>query len=177
MGYRLYISEESEQAIQRVTGINKDKQTLSTAAVCCVSMMVERMLDLSFPPELCAYFAERIGALTDDTGFYLLSGAIAGRFSLKHRICDEENAMAWIRDGAKAIVRYRYQPDGQMRYYLVDQYCNGTIYVINPSIQQGKGMSRSNKRLIQINDEYMMIPSESYRVFFPENAQYFIYSV
>ena len=176
MGYRLYISEESEQAIDRVTGISGRKQTLSTAAVCCASMLVERMLDLSFPPELCACFAVRSGALSDETGFYLLAGAITGRFSLKHTICDEKNALEQICSGAKGIVRDRNEPDGQMRYYLIDQLSSKTVFVINPSLQQGKGMSRSNKRLIQMKDEYMLIPLESFRVFFPENAQYFVFT-
>ncbi len=176
MGYRLYISEESEQAIDRILNVSNEQRSVSSAAICCASMIVERMLDLSFPPELCAHFAARCGALSDDTGFVLLAGAIAGRFSLKQTICSEDAALEKIRNGAKGIVRYHFIQDDTMRYYLIDQISNGFVYIVNPSIQQGKGMPRSKKRLIQSTDEYMIIPFESYRVFFPENAQYFIFS-
>ena len=174
MGYRLYISEESEQAIKGIVNTNG---VISNAAVCCASMLVERMLDLSFPPELCAHFAVQCGALSDETGFVLLAGAIAGRFSLKNMICGEELALDEIRNGAKGIVRYPHAQDAQMRYYLIDHISGNTVFIINPSIQQGKGMARSKKRLIQTKDEYWAIPYESYRIFYPEDAQYFVFSI
>ena len=66
------------------TPFNPDKTQEITACVCASSMMIERMLDLCFPPEECFRFAQHRG-LEDCTGslFPVFCGALAGRFSMR----------------------------------------------------------------------------------------------
>ena len=176
MAYRLYISEEAEQSIQRFMQSENHGRPLNTASVCCISMLVERMLGLSFPPDICIQFAFRCGANTDSSDISLLAGAIAGRFSLKLALCQEKEAFDLIRQGGKAIVQYHIPTEIPRRYYLFDEIKNSDAYIVNPSVQQGKGMTRNKKRLIQIKDDYIIIPLEHYHVFFPENALYFVFT-
>ena len=171
----VYISEESEQAIHRITGINGYSQSLNCVYICCMSMLIERMLDLSFPPDMCAQFALRCG-VTEENGLPMLSAAVAGRFSLRHTECEQENALAQIAAGAKGIVRMTFPAEEKQRYYLIDQVKKTGIYMINPSLQQAKGIPRSKKRLIQIKDGYMIVPKDVYVTLCPENAQYFVFS-
>ena len=175
MGYQVYISEESEQSIQRITQINGYGYHLNSVYICCASMMVERMLDLSFPPEMCAQFALRCG-VTEETDFLLLAGAIAGRFSLHHAICNEEEAFARVNDGAKAVLEFTLSAEGRRRYYLLDHIRKNQLYIINPSYQQGKGIPRSKKRLIETKDEYSIVPKDVYGTFYPENGKYYVFS-
>ena len=178
MAYRLYIAEDYEQTIQQILDIDGQNGNALCASICCISMLVERTLDLSFPPDLCAHFASRCGVSKDLTdSFQVLAGAVSGRFSLKLTICGEDDAISKVKDGGKAIVQFSSSADGQMKYYLFDHYNKNTFYMVNPSLQQGKGLPRSKKRLIQQSDEYTLIPLESYRVFYPEDARYYVYSI
>ena len=175
MAYRLYISEEADQSIQRFMPANRKNRPLNAASSCSVSMLVERMLGLSFPPDICAQFAISSGATTDSSDISFLAGAISGRFSLRLLLCQEEEAFELIQHGGKAIIQYHIPSEIPRRYYLFDEIRASSAYIVNPSIQQGKGMPRNKKRLIQIRDDYMIIPLEHYREFFPENALYFVF--
>ena len=56
----------------------------SGCGVCCASMLIERLPGISFPPEEAVRFARRCGARDRfGTNFYILGGALAGRFDLK----------------------------------------------------------------------------------------------
>ena len=178
MAYRLYIAEDYEKTIQRIMQIDYPDHNAFYTSICCVSMLVERMLDLSFPPDLCAHFARQCDVVDDSIeSFLLLAGAVSGRFSLKLNVCSEDEAFARIKGKAKAIVQLKHPSDGQWRYYLLDHYCKNLFYFVNPSLQQSKGLPRSKKKLIQLKDEYTLIPSESYHIFYPEDANYYVYSI
>ena len=100
MGYQVYISEESEQSIQRIAQINGYGYHLNSVYICCASMMVERMLDLSFPPEMCAQFALRCG-VTEEADFLLLAGAIAARWArIKGPAFDAAAGAVWLHGAA-----------------------------------------------------------------------------
>ncbi len=177
MALRLYIAEESEKMIKHIMRAEEQDISEFCASICCVSMLVERSLDLSFPPDLCTHFAARCGVTVDHSdNFLILAGAVSGRFSLQLSICKENDAIAKVRNGAKAIVRFESPESGITKTYLFDHYYRNTFYMINPSIQQGKGLPRSKKRLIQIKDEYALIPQESYHIFYPEDSTYFVFS-
>ena len=178
MAHRLYIAEDSVQAIQRIFN-NDEETTLSLCtSICCISMLVERTLNLSFPPDLCAHFAARCGVTSNtEDSFLILAGAISGRFSLGLSVCQEENAILKVKDGAKAIVQFQSSPNTEMKFYLLDHYARNILYMINPSLKQGKGFSRNKRRLIQQKDAFTLIPLESYHEFYPEDAQYYVFSV
>ena len=55
----------------------------SGCGVCCASMLIERLPGISFTPEEAVRFARRCGARDRfGTNFYILGGALAGRFDL-----------------------------------------------------------------------------------------------
>ena len=175
MGYQVYISEESEQSIQRIARINGYERPLNSVYICCVSMLVERMLDLSFPPEMCAQFALRCG-VTDHSDFLLLAGAVAGRFSLHHSVCEEEEAFQRVSNGGKSIIEFSSTAETRPRYYLLDHIKKNQLYIINPCLLQGKGIPRNKKRLIQTKDEYSIVPKDVYKTFYPNSAKYYVFS-
>ena len=103
---------------------------------------------------------------------------MSGRFSLKLELADEEKALSYIRSGSKAVVQFLPAAENAVeKYYLLDQIREETLYIINPSLAQSRGMPRSRKRLIQIKDELMMVPIEHYHTLFEDKARYFVFTL
>ena len=178
MSHQLYSLDETEMVLQRIVAQKPDKEPISAAGIMCASIMVERMLDLSFPPDACAQFAVRCGLGTDPTHYLSLAAALSGRFSLKLELEDEDKAFSHIRSGSKAVVHFLPSAENTIeKFYLLDQIRDETLYIINPSLAQSKGMPRSRKRLIQIKDELMMVPIEHYHTLFEDKARYYVFTL
>ena len=177
MGYPFYTTEEAEKALQ-VRGYQTDAQSKGSI-IGCTCMLVERMTGLSFPPELCLRFAERCGMITDPTGYMLLAGAIAGRFSLQLRYYNNQSdaLSSWTQD-AKAIV---YDNEAGTlpgsRVFLIDRFENDTMYVLNPDYPGGKHFPRNRKKLLRIQDEYMLMTADICRELYgDQNKAYFVFN-
>ena len=179
MNYPFYAAQDADTALNSMAFRNPEAEFLNRSCISCCSMLVERMLGLSFPPELCANFAVRSGVGSDPFQFSLLAGAIAGRFSLQLRYSnDPEQAIRMIADGAKSIVQYEYrQKSIQNGFVMVDSLKDKEITVLNPSYQKGKGLPRERKRMISLHDDYLLMPLEIFHEFYGENARFYLYSL
>ena len=177
MGYPFYTTEEAEKALQ-VRGCQDDSR-FSGGVISCTSMLVERMTGLSFPPELCLRFAERCGTMTDPTGYMIFAGAIAGRFSLQLRYYTDlaDVLSSWEPDAKAVVYDNEAETPSESRIFLIDRYENGTLYVLNPDYPGGKRFPRNRKKLLRIQDEYMLMTKDVYQELYGDrNKAYFVFA-
>ena len=81
MTYPFYMTAETKAKLEDLSRISGQRyDSMNAAALCAASMLVERMCDLSFPPELAARLALQCGALQLEQDFDLFAGAVSGSF-------------------------------------------------------------------------------------------------
>ena len=176
MSQRIYYADDYEQEIRRIAHLYDYQHPLNCALMCSASMAVERMLNLSFPPDLCTRLAIRCGVMDSREGVMILAGAIAERFSLKMNVCHLEEAVSRVESGARAIIYYAAQTPENIRYYMMDHVEQGLIFAISPCISQMKGVQRGRRRLIKMKDHYILIPIKAYQELYPEETLFMVYS-
>lgn len=117
--------------------------------VCCASMLIEGMFDVSFPPEEAVQLAQRCGARDRfGTNFYIFGGALAGRFDLKMTCTenlDEVLALMRADPAAKAVANTRGDREGYIglfsnsgHYILLDRLQEGQFRVLDPMYRPGR---------------------------------------
>ena len=165
--YTLHDADASIQAIQQ----NQTQEIhLDRSGICCISMLVEQMLELSFPLEVCARFALRCGAATEPDGIKLLAGAVAGRFSL--RLClirNVDEAFRLIESGGRAVIS---EPG---HYILLEQLNDQRYLLTDPAHPKGKGMPRILKRQILSEGDRLIIGRELLSYFINPESLFYIF--
>ncbi len=117
--------------------------------VCVTSMLIESMTGTDFPPEAAAEFSKRVGAREGfGTNFYILAGALAGRFGLTMRPTEDIERVAdeLRRDPcAKAVANVRGDRDGYIgafsnggHYVLIDGINADEMTVYDPMFRPGR---------------------------------------
>ena len=158
MTYPFYMTAETKAKLEDLSRISGQRyDSMNVAALCAASMLVERMCDLSFPPELAARLALQCGALQLEQDFDLFAGAVSGSFSLSHRsISDTDEAFATLRPGGMAILRTPGMGTG--RYAVLCPSDDSQVWLLDPSYQRGRGIPRTQKRALRQQNEYLTMP-------------------
>lgn len=117
--------------------------------ICCASMMIEGMLGVAFPPDVCAPFSKRCGAREQPgTNFYILGGALAGRFDLFMRPETEiDKVVEFLRENpdGMAIANVRGDREGYVgvfsdggHYVLLEGVQGDELCVLDPMYRPGR---------------------------------------
>ena len=145
--------------------MNHEKTQEVTACICASSMMIERMLDLCFPPEECFRFALRRG-MENCTGsaFPVFCGALAGRFSLRvtcfHQLPEAlerlkgENA-PWIM--LPLLRSGEAQGSRQMHVVLLNGMQEDGFLMLNPMYRPGKGNRYIRRNHLRVEGDQTLV--------------------
>lgn len=117
--------------------------------VCCASMLIEGMLSIAFSVADCAIFSKRCGAREGfGTDFYILGGALAGRFGLSMRPSNDiEEVIGFLNTNKLGMVvaNVRGDREGYVgvfadsgHYVLLEGAKNRELCVIDPMYQPGR---------------------------------------
>lgn len=114
----------------------------SGCGICATSMLVERMLDVSCPPEEAVKLALFCGARDKSgTNYYILGGAVSAKFSLRMACTEDLNealALMKAHAGAKTVANIRGNREGYVglfsdcgHYVLLDRLRDDQVCVLD----------------------------------------------
>lgn len=164
MSYPFYTAADTTAQLIRIPGYDALDLPCPSDALACASMLIERLCELSFPPELCLRLAELSGMTGEADGFQLLAGALSGRFSLRLRVTDDiDRAISLLDEGTMAILRVPSPRDGVIRHILLCRQGDGYVYLLDPGYNRGKGIPRHHKRTMKQQGEFLLVPLDTFR--------------
>ncbi len=116
--------------------------------VCAASMMIENMLQISFPPEQSARLAKQCGAREGfGTNLYLYANALAAQFGLcVHHTEKVEEAMQFLRESCGMVIaNVQGNREGYTgvfaesgHYIVLTQISGDWVAVLDPSYRPGR---------------------------------------
>ena len=154
MQYPFYTTETADEALRKFLPKTEYRDTLCADAVSCICMLVERLLTLSFPPDSCALFASRCGALSDHgLDVSLLAGAIAGRFGLSLvRTADIGLALGRLSPSCHFVLK-----TDRNEYLLITGCGPDGLRLLDPSLRKRKGAVRIRPQKKHNESEYCLV--------------------